>query len=138
MGAFVGMLSYARIRLQTKLLTSNFRLYFKQVGTIWPRTVNLTSVIDEAPTYHKGHSIVLGFCCLTWVLVAFNVYVFRPWLLFALIFVSIYCMRENKARSEGRRVSNVEKYRMLWEDGLTRAPIGMATKEHLYANFKKF
>lgn len=64
---------------------------------------------DQAPTYHKGHSIVLGFVCLTWVLIACNV---------------AYCKWENKARSEGRRASNVVKYRELWNAGLTRAPIG--------------
>jgi len=72
---------------------------------------------NEAPTYHKGHSIVLGFCCLTWVLVAFNV---------------IYCVRENRARSEGRRASNVEKYRNLWGNGLTRAPIGDRNPDFRY------
>jgi len=72
---------------------------------------------NEAPTYHKGHSIVLGFCCLTWVLVAFNV---------------IYCVRENRARSEGRRASNVEKYRNLWGNGLTRAPIGDRSPDFRY------
>jgi len=64
---------------------------------------------DQAPTYHKGHSIVLGFTLLTWVLVALNV---------------AYCKWENKARREGRRASNIEKYRDLWDRGLTRAPIG--------------
>ncbi|KAM6501221.1 hypothetical protein JOM56_004235 [Amanita muscaria] len=36
----------------------------------------------------------------------------------------LYCIWENKARSEGRRAGNVEKYKALREAGLTRAPIG--------------
>jgi len=72
---------------------------------------------DQAPTYHKGHSIVLGFCCLTWVMTALNV---------------AYCVRENKARVEGRRASNVEKYRKLWDEGLTRAPIGDRSPDFHY------
>ena len=38
--------------------------------------------------------------------------------------VSIYCIYENKARAEGRRQGNIEKYQELWDSGKTRAPIG--------------
>jgi len=37
---------------------------------------------------------------------------------------SAYCAWENKARSEGRRQSNLEHYQELWDTGKTRAPIG--------------
>ncbi|KAI0313917.1 MFS general substrate transporter [Amylostereum chailletii] len=63
----------------------------------------------QAPTYIKGHSIVLGFVCLAWLFMVANV---------------LYCRSENKARSAGRRQSNVESYQSLWDAGETHAPIG--------------
>jgi len=64
---------------------------------------------DQAPTYIRGHSIVLGFLLLAWILTAVNV---------------LYCVRENKARAEGRRQGNIPAYEELWNSGKTRAPIG--------------
>ncbi|KAH8113458.1 MFS transporter [Phellopilus nigrolimitatus] len=64
---------------------------------------------DQAPRYIRGHTISLAFVCLSWVLVAANV---------------LYCIWENKARAEGKRQGNVEKYQELWDAGKTRAPIG--------------
>ncbi|EKM59177.1 uncharacterized protein PHACADRAFT_205354 [Phanerochaete carnosa HHB-10118-sp] len=64
---------------------------------------------DQAPQYKTGHSIVLGFVVAAWVFVALNV---------------IYCMWENKARADGRRDGQIEKYQELWDTGKTRAPIG--------------
>ncbi|KAI0702850.1 MFS general substrate transporter [Cytidiella melzeri] len=64
---------------------------------------------DQAPAYKTGHSIALAFVCLAWVFVGLNV---------------AYCMYENKARADGRRDSNVDKYQELWDSGKTRAPIG--------------
>ncbi|KAJ6613475.1 MFS transporter [Mycena sp. CBHHK59/15] len=64
---------------------------------------------DQAPTYIKGHSIVLGFLILAWALIALNVW---------------YCIRENKARAGGCRQSNIEAYEELLKSGRTRAPIG--------------
>jgi len=64
---------------------------------------------DQAPTYIKGHSIVLGFLILAWILTAVNVW---------------YCIRENKARAEGRQQGNIAAYEELWNTGKTRAPIG--------------
>ncbi|KZT39648.1 MFS general substrate transporter [Sistotremastrum suecicum HHB10207 ss-3] len=64
---------------------------------------------DQAPRYIKGHSIALSFVTLAWILTACNV---------------IYCKWENKARSEGRRQGNIDKYQELWDTGKTRAPIG--------------
>ncbi|KAJ7433827.1 MFS general substrate transporter [Mycena galericulata] len=64
---------------------------------------------DQAPTYKRGHSIVLGFLLLAWALTAVNVW---------------YCMRENRARAEGRRQANIAAYEELWSTGKTRAPIG--------------
>jgi hypothetical protein len=32
-------------------------------------------MIDQAPEFRKGHSIVLGFVVLAWILIAANVYV---------------------------------------------------------------
>jgi len=64
---------------------------------------------DQAPTYIKGHSIVLGFLILAWILIAVNVW---------------YCIRENKARAEGRRQGNIAAYEELWNTGKTKAPIG--------------
>ncbi|KAF7793683.1 hypothetical protein EIP86_004798 [Pleurotus ostreatoroseus] len=56
-----------------------------------------------------GHSIALAFVLMAWVFVALNV---------------IYCIWENKARANGRRDNNIEKYQELWDTGKTRAPIG--------------
>lgn len=64
---------------------------------------------NQAPKYIRGHSIVLGFQCLAWILIVANV---------------CYCKWENKARSEGRRQGNIENYQRLWNEGKTRAPIG--------------
>ncbi|KAM6501202.1 MFS general substrate transporter [Amanita muscaria] len=64
---------------------------------------------DQKPRYIRGHLISLGFSIFTWIFMAANV---------------LYCIRENKARSEGRRAGNVEKYKALREAGLTKAPIG--------------
>ncbi|KAJ6485004.1 MFS general substrate transporter [Mycena vitilis] len=64
---------------------------------------------DQAPTYIRGHSIVLGFLILSWFLIAVNVW---------------YCARENKARAEGRRHGNITAYEELWNTDKTRAPIG--------------
>ncbi|KAJ6515911.1 MFS general substrate transporter [Mycena sanguinolenta] len=64
---------------------------------------------DQAPTYIRGHSIVLGFLILAWILAAINVW---------------YCAWENKARAEGRRQGNITAYEELWNSGKTRAPIG--------------
>ncbi|KIL66160.1 hypothetical protein M378DRAFT_161392, partial [Amanita muscaria Koide BX008] len=64
---------------------------------------------DQKPRYIRGHLISLGFAIFTWIFMAANVF---------------YCIWENKARSEGRRAGNVEKYKALREAGLTRAPIG--------------
>jgi len=64
---------------------------------------------DQAPDYHRGHSIVLAFLLLAWLLTAVNVW---------------YCIRENKARAEGRRQANIAAYDELWSTGKTRAPIG--------------
>jgi len=64
---------------------------------------------DQAPTYKRGHSIVLAFLLLAWVLTAVNV---------------LYCIRENRARAEGRRQANLTAYEELWSAGKTRAPIG--------------
>ncbi|KAI0092717.1 MFS general substrate transporter [Irpex rosettiformis] len=64
---------------------------------------------DQAPAYKRGHSIALAFVSLAWVFVALNV---------------AYCLYENKARAEGRRNSNIDKYQELWDSGKTRAPIG--------------
>ncbi|KAJ7180067.1 MFS transporter [Mycena crocata] len=65
--------------------------------------------VDQAPTYKRGHSIVLAFLILAWILIAVNVW---------------YCRRENKARAEGRRQGNVTAYEELWNSGKTKAPIG--------------
>ncbi|TFK43548.1 MFS transporter [Crucibulum laeve] len=64
---------------------------------------------DQAPKYVRGHTIALAFVSLAWVLVAANVG---------------YCMWENKARREGRRAGNLDRYRELRVNGKTRAPIG--------------
>ncbi|TBU32911.1 MFS general substrate transporter [Dichomitus squalens] len=64
---------------------------------------------SQAPTYIRGHSIVLGFVCVAWLAIFCNV---------------MYCRWENKARAEGRRQENLVRYQELWESGKTRAPIG--------------
>jgi len=65
---------------------------------------------DQAATnYKKGHSIALAFACLAWLMIGLN---------------SLYCAWENKARSEGRRASNIDKYQALVLKGKTSAPIG--------------
>ncbi|THH32727.1 hypothetical protein EUX98_g1476 [Antrodiella citrinella] len=64
---------------------------------------------DQAPKYIRGHSITLAFVAMAWVFMAANV---------------LYCTWENKARENGRRHSNIEKYQELWDTGKTRAPIG--------------
>ena len=38
--------------------------------------------------------------------------------------LSTYCMFENKARADGRRLNNITQYQELWDLGKTRAPIG--------------
>jgi len=64
---------------------------------------------DQAPKYIRGHTIVLAFLCVAWVLIAANV---------------AYCSWENKARKEGRRQKNIDNYEALVAEGKTRAPIG--------------
>ncbi|KAJ7179140.1 MFS transporter [Mycena filopes] len=64
---------------------------------------------DQAPLYHRAHSIVLGFLILAWILIAVNV---------------CYCRWENKQRDMGRRQANITAYEDLWNSGKTRAPIG--------------
>jgi len=64
---------------------------------------------EQAPKYIKGHKIGLGFAVLTWVMTALNI---------------LYCIWENKARREGRRAGNIQKYMDLRDAGLTEAPIG--------------
>ncbi|KAL1707554.1 major facilitator superfamily domain-containing protein [Schizophyllum commune] len=64
---------------------------------------------DQKPKYIKGHTIALTFVALAWVLIAANV---------------CYCLRENKARREGRRQGNIQQYLDLVAAGKTRAPIG--------------
>ena len=38
--------------------------------------------------------------------------------------VRTYCIWENRARAQGRRLGNIKKYQELWDSGKTRAPIG--------------
>ncbi|KNZ55883.1 hypothetical protein VP01_2556g6 [Puccinia sorghi] len=65
---------------------------------------------DQATSnYKKGHSIALAFTCLAWLMIGLN---------------SCYCAWENKARSQGRRASNVDKYQALIRSGKTSASIG--------------
>ncbi|KAF7332187.1 MFS transporter [Mycena kentingensis (nom. inval.)] len=65
---------------------------------------------DQLPTfYRKGHSIVLAFLILSWILIATNV---------------IYCIRENRARERGERQGNITAYEQLVQSGKTKAPIG--------------
>ncbi|KIL66701.1 hypothetical protein M378DRAFT_23325 [Amanita muscaria Koide BX008] len=65
--------------------------------------------LDQQPWFIKGHSICLALLVVSWTLVAANV---------------SYCIWENKARREGRRSGNIEKYQALCDAGKTRAPIG--------------
>ncbi|KAM6501318.1 MFS transporter [Amanita muscaria] len=65
--------------------------------------------LDQQPRFIKGHSICLALLVVSWTLVAANV---------------LYCIWENKARREGRRSGNVEKYQALRDAGKTKAPIG--------------
>ncbi|KAJ3912728.1 MFS transporter [Lentinula edodes] len=64
---------------------------------------------DQAPKYIRGHTIVLCFLILAWILIAANV---------------CYCLWENKARADGRRQHNLIQYQELWNSGRTSAPIG--------------
>ncbi|KAJ7781256.1 MFS transporter, partial [Mycena metata] len=70
---------------------------------------NIYTSDQTATFYRKGHSIVLGFLILSWILVAVNV---------------LYCIRENRARADGRRQGSITAYEELWNSGKTRAPIG--------------
>ncbi|KAF7776169.1 hypothetical protein Agabi119p4_4562 [Agaricus bisporus var. burnettii] len=72
---------------------------------------------DQAPRYLKGHSIVLAFVVLAWLLIAANV---------------CYCIWENKARREGRRQDNITKYIQLVREGKTKAPIGDRHPEFMF------
>jgi len=72
---------------------------------------------DQAPLYHRAHSIVLAFTILSWVLIACNV---------------TYCWWENKARREGRRQGNIDAHQQLWKEGKTRAPIGDRSPEFFF------
>ncbi|KIL66692.1 hypothetical protein M378DRAFT_123869 [Amanita muscaria Koide BX008] len=65
--------------------------------------------LNQKPRFIKGHSICLALLVVSWTLVAANV---------------LYCIWENKARREGRRNGNIEKYQALRDAGKTRAPIG--------------
>ncbi|KNZ78049.1 hypothetical protein J132_02341 [Termitomyces sp. J132] len=86
------------------ILPNNSSGYFKKATT-----TALQLAIDQAPKYIRGHSIVLGFIILSYLSTAANV---------------CYCLWKNKARKEGRREINLEKYQRLWNAGKTRAPIG--------------
>jgi len=72
---------------------------------------------NQAPTYIRGHSIVLAFVIFAWVMVAVNV---------------AYCSWENKARREGRREGNITQYQALRNAGKTRAPIGDRDPKFLF------
>lgn len=63
---------------------------------------------------------------MAWVFMAANVFVLLPDYSVTIIdrTYRLYCMWENKARENGRRHSNIEKYQELWDAGKTRAPIG--------------
>ncbi|KIL66695.1 hypothetical protein M378DRAFT_23322 [Amanita muscaria Koide BX008] len=65
--------------------------------------------LDQQPRFIKGHSICLALLVVSWTLIAANV---------------SYCIWENKARREGRRSGNIEKYQALRDAGKTKAPIG--------------
>ncbi|EGG04831.1 uncharacterized protein MELLADRAFT_37206 [Melampsora larici-populina 98AG31] len=64
---------------------------------------------EQAPRYKKGHSIALAFLVFAWTMFFLN---------------SMYCRKENKARSNHKRDSNLMKYDQLVKDGKTNAPIG--------------
>ncbi|KAH9816828.1 major facilitator superfamily domain-containing protein [Melampsora americana] len=64
---------------------------------------------EQSPRYKKGHSIALGFIILTWMMFFLN---------------SIYCWKENQARANHQRDSNLIKYDHLVKSGQTKAPIG--------------
>ncbi|KAM6501203.1 MFS transporter [Amanita muscaria] len=100
------------------VLVNNSSGYYKRATATAVQTIftGLSGIIapflytsDQKPRYIRGHLISLGVAILTWIFMAANV---------------LYCIRENKARSEGRRAGNVEKYKALREAGLTKAPIG--------------
>lgn len=68
---------------------------------------------------------------MAWVFMAANVSVVALPAIVLLILtltyrfsLSAYCAWENKARREGRRQGNIERYQELWRLGQTRAPIG--------------
>ncbi|KIL63620.1 hypothetical protein M378DRAFT_164300 [Amanita muscaria Koide BX008] len=64
---------------------------------------------DQMPRYQKGHTIALACVVFAWFMSAVQV---------------LHCLWENKARREGRRDSNIAKYRVLLNARLTKAPIG--------------
>ncbi|KIL65770.1 hypothetical protein M378DRAFT_76430 [Amanita muscaria Koide BX008] len=68
-----------------------------------------TPELDQGPRYKKGHTVALGLVVFGWVVIVAHL---------------LYCLYENKARREGRRDSNITKYKALRDAGLTRAPIG--------------
>lgn len=72
---------------------------------------------DQAPRYIRGHSIVLGFLCAGWVLIALNM---------------LYCLWENKARRLGQRQENISRHEELRKEGKTRAPIGDRHPDFLF------
>ncbi|KAF9009084.1 MFS transporter [Cyathus striatus] len=88
------------------ILPNNSSGHFKKATTT---ALQLAVANNQAPKYIRGHTIVLSFLVLTWVLIAVNI---------------SYCLWENKARREGRRQSNLEHYKELRVTGKTRAPIG--------------
>ena len=80
---------------------------------------------DQTPKYIRGHTIAVVSVAFAWTLVAINMYVFLSLFMHChLLLIRLYCMWENKARSEGRRDSNLAKYRVLRGAALTKAPIG--------------
>lgn len=72
---------------------------------------------DQAPRYVKGHTIALGFICVSWTLALANV---------------IYCLKENAARKAGQRDHLAQKYYELVNDGKTQAPIGDRDPKFLF------
>lgn len=89
-----------------KATTTAFQLMIANTGGF---IATFAYTADQAPKYIRGHTIVLAFVCLSWVFTAANV---------------AYCIYENKARADGRRQNNIDKYQELWDSGKTRAPIG--------------
>jgi len=85
----------------------------KQIGS----RATYSNRLDQAPKYHKGHTIVLACVILAWVMIAANV---------------LYCLWENKARREGRRQGNIDKYLQLVREGKTKAPIGDRHPEFMF------